>query len=152
MSTEQPIVLEHLVFTKSIVQAIPEHEPVEGAAPTQPENKVNVSRVPDEERLYSVTISTVYNKAMDRGSPYFIEMECMALLRADESLKDDEALRGVAITGHSVVYGAIRESVAWLTGRQPYGALMFGLSWLPKKTKVEAVSESIERANVGAAK
>jgi hypothetical protein len=29
-----------------------------------------------------------------------------------------------------VVYGAIREAVLWLTGRQPYGPLSLGLSVL----------------------
>lgn len=40
---------------------------------------------------------------------YFIDMECMAILTADDTLTPDEALRGVTITGHSVVYGAIRK-------------------------------------------
>ncbi|MFZ3160606.1 MAG: hypothetical protein WBI05_11840 [Rhodoferax sp.] len=33
-------------------------------------------------------------------------------------------------TAHNVLYGAIREAVSWLTARQPYGAVMLGLSVL----------------------
>jgi hypothetical protein len=67
-------------------------------------------------------------------------MECVAFFNVDDTLNEEEAKRGVTITGNSVLYGAIRESVAWLTGRQPYGGLLLGLTVLkPAKVAVSQV-------------
>jgi hypothetical protein len=64
-------------------------------------------------------------------------MECVGMFIVDETLPPEEAVRGVTITAHSVLYGAIREAVSWITGRQPYGQLMLGLSVLRPKTQDE---------------
>ncbi len=76
------------------------------------------------------------NEEADPKFPYTIDMECIAVFTADDTLSEEEALRGVYITANSVLYGAIRESVAWITGRQPYGPLVLGLSVIqpPAKT------------------
>ena len=59
-------------------------------------------------------------------------------------LTEEEALRGVTITAHSVLYGAIRETVAWLTGRQVYGSLLLGLSVLRNKKQEAKVTELVD--------
>jgi preprotein translocase subunit SecB len=140
---DHPITLEKLVFLKSVVESIPEHEPAEyepgkNKVSAPPENHLNVSKMPDEERTYSVTMKTVVNPGKDKSSPYSVEMDCIAVFHVDESLTEDEALRAALITGHNVLYGAIRESVAWLTGRQVYGPLLLGLSVLKPPPKPPA--------------
>ena len=71
----------------------------------------------------------------NKDSPYSIDIECLAIWHADASLSETDAHRGITITAHSVLFGAIRETIAWLTGRQPYGPLMIGLSVLRPKAK-----------------
>lgn len=132
--TPHPISLGPVVFTKSLVQAVPDYEPA-GEAQLHPENKLDVSKMPDKEGAYVATMTSVLNPGLDKTVPYYFEMHCMGILHADSSLKEDEALRGVMITAHSVLYGAIREAVAWLTGRQPHGPLVLGLSVLQSKPK-----------------
>ena len=128
-----PIQLEQLFFVKSLVEAIPDHAPIEGQPTATPHNEISLAKVPDQTGVFNFTMKTVVNPSLDKASPYFIEMECIALLRVDDTLTEDEAKRGLIITGHSVAFGAIREAVAWLTGRQPYGQLMLGLSVLQGK-------------------
>lgn len=137
-----PITLEQVLFVRSVVVAIPEHQPdpqglrlQEGLA-----NHINISPIEGQPGRFNVTMRTVINPEMKKESPYFIDMECMAILTADDTLTPDEALRGVTITGHSVVYGAIREAVLWLTGRQPYGPLSLGLSVLRPQESTETTS------------
>ncbi|WP_138514573.1 hypothetical protein [Rhodoferax bucti] len=125
-----PIQLEQLFFVKSRVEAIPNHVPTDSKISSPPRNEISLSEVPEDKGLFSFTMKTTVNQELDKASPYFVEMECIALLRVDDTLSGDEAKRGLTITGHSVAYGAIREAVAWLTGRQAYGALMLGLSVL----------------------
>jgi hypothetical protein len=134
-AVKHPIVLQTILFTRCVVLAMPGHEPKDGQLTIEPDNKLNVSPVPEQKGTWSATMRSVLNAAQDNHLPYSIDMECMALLHADETLTETEAARGVTITAHSVLYGAIRETVAWLTGRQPYGPLMLGLSVLQTAKK-----------------
>lgn len=150
MSTPFPLNLETVVFVKSHVEAIPDHEPSERLVSVSPENKLHVAKVPDQERLYSITMKTVINPDRDPKSPYAIEMECMAAFEVAPDTSEQDAIRGVTITGHSVVYGAIREAVAWLTARQPYGPLVLGLSILtpqaaPNNSDAPVINEPTEQ-------
>lgn len=130
-----PLQLERVVFTRFVVAAIPEHEPPESGRSlvNLPHNKVDVSKDPEQPRTYVVTMRTLVNPTKSKVDPYFIDVECLAVFIADEKLSDEEARRGVLITGHNVAFGAIREAVAWMTGRQPYGPLILGLSVLSPK-------------------
>lgn len=137
-----PIALERVFFTRSIVVAIPDHKPEDSARSIAPENKIDVAAVDEEKegdpRRYIATMQSILNSGGDKDIPYLIDMECVGMFIVDKSLSPEEAARGVMITAHSVLYGAIREAVAWITGRQPYGQLMLGLSILqptpPEKT------------------
>ncbi len=132
-----PIALDRVFFTRSVVIAIPEHTPDEGALTPPPENKIDVAAVEDEPGRYIATMHTLLNQGGDPAAPYIIDMECVGMFIADKSLPPEEAVRGVTITAHSVLYGAIREAVSWITGRQPYGQLMLGLSVLRPKAPDE---------------
>lgn len=129
-----PIQLEQVFFTRSIVVAIPNHEPSESTSLAAADNSINVMEVDAESGRYQVTMTCKMNLAGDSSYPYVIEMECIGTFVADKTLSKEEALRGVTITSHSVLYGAIREAVAWITSRQPHGPLMLGLSVLQGKS------------------
>lgn len=131
MSTEKPhpITLHNLLFVRSTVVAIQAHIPDEGTV-ASPENNIAINRVEGQPGHYNASMRTVINPGMEPNSPYFIDMECIAIFVADDTLSEEEARRGVTITAHNVLFGAIRESVLWLTSRQPFGPLMLGLSVL----------------------
>ena len=125
-----PITLAQVYFVRSVVIAVPDHKPVEGAALPPPTNNIGVKKVEGEGRVFHAEMRTILNPEMDPSIPYSIDMLCLATLTVDDTLTDELALRGVAITAHNVLYGAIREAVAWITGRQPYGQYLLGLSVL----------------------
>lgn len=128
---KHPIQLERVMFTRSIVVAIPDHKPSD---PPQlnpgPENSINVLPIDGQEGKYQVSMGTKFNVNGDPAYPYIIDMECIGIFSVDTKLTQEEATAGVTITGHNVLYGAIREAVAWITGRQPFGQLIMGLSVL----------------------
>lgn len=140
-----PLQLERVVFTRFVVAAIPEHDPPESghSLVDLPQNKVDVGKDPEQPRTYVVTMRTLVNPTKSKVDPYFIDVECLAVFVADEKLSEEEARRGVLITGHNVAYGAIREAVAWMTGRQPYGSLILGLSVLTPKPRANAESAQV---------
>ena len=127
--SQHPIQLERVMFTRSVVIAIPDHQPGDLAQKILgPENTINLVPIDEQEGKYQVGMSSKLNTIGDATYPYIIDMECIGVFSVDTKLSKEEAMRGVMITAHSVLYGAIREAVAWITGRQPFGQLMLGLS------------------------
>lgn len=133
---ENPIQLEQVLFTRSIVIAVHDHKP-SGTAQINPgpENAINLTPIDGQENRYQVSMNSKFNNNGDSAYPYIIDMECIGFFSVDSKLPKDEAMRGVMITAHGVLYGAIREAVAWITGRQPFGPLMLGLSVLRSSQK-----------------
>lgn len=129
---QHPIQLERVMFTRSIVIAIPDHQPGNLAQKILgPANAINLVPIDGREGKYQVSMSSKFNIDGDIAYPYITDMECIGVFSVDAKLSKEEAIRGVMITAHSVLYGAIREAVAWITGRQPFGQLMLGLAVLP---------------------
>jgi len=89
-------------------------------------------------------MTSIFNAEKDKAAPYHFDLQCMGIFHADGTLTEEEAMRGVTITAHNVLYGSIRECVAWLTGRQVYGSLILGLSVLRTSKKP---SEEIETSD-----
>lgn len=144
---KHPISLIRVVFTRSIVVSIPTHQPVD-ATNLKPEdiepiagpvNKIDVVQVKESAGVYQASMRTLLNQSGDPIDPYIVDMECVGFFKVDGSLDEAEAVRGVTITAHSVLYGAIREAVSWITGRQAFGPLVLGLSVL-QSTPSEADS------------
>lgn len=114
------------------------HDPSKaGDLNIEPINKISVRPIKDEPGYYACTMRTVINENESDDYPYKVDIECHAKLFADESLTAEDANRGITITAHSVLFGAIREQVAWITARQPFGPLMLGLSVLRPARKTE---------------
>lgn len=126
-----PIGLERVLFTRSVVIAVPGHVPNgDVLSAMAPDNAIDVNKMEGEPGKYQAIMRSKLNVSGDPSFPYIIDMECIAVLTADDTLSQENAERGVMITAHSVLYGAIREAVSWITGRQPFGQLMLGLSVL----------------------
>lgn len=144
MSDKFPVDLIHVYFTRTNVEAIPTYVADEGGmAQLAPENKINVQRVEDSDNNYVVVMQALLNPYKEATGPYMVDIECVALLYVDPALSAEEALKAATITGHSVAYGAIRESVLWITGRHPHGPLTLGLSVLASKKPEEAVQPKV---------
>ncbi len=118
------------MFTRSIVIAIPNHKSGDAQLNLGPVNAINVAPVDGQEGRYQASMTSKFNIDGEVAYPYTIDMECIGFFLVDAKLSKEEALRGVTITAHTVLYGAIREAVAWITGRQPFGQIMLGLSVL----------------------
>jgi hypothetical protein len=128
-----PIRLEQVFFTRQIVIAVSGYVlPKDGdsAKVLLPTNTITVHPVPQRPNAYAVTMQTIFNPEQDVSAPYSVDMECHAIFVAKEGTPEENVQTALTITGHSVVFGAIREAVYWMTGRQPYGPMPLGLSIL----------------------
>jgi preprotein translocase subunit SecB len=139
-----PLALESVVFTKLNFETIFEHN--QGSGENKliiPNNNVAVQEVPDRKNTLVVQLTTQINLDRSKDLPYLIDVACLAFFIYDENMPIDEAKRAATITGHNVCYGAIRESVSWITSRLPYGQIALGLSVLqpPKPQNDESKAE-----------
>jgi len=130
-----PINLVQVYFTKINVEALPNFQL---ASPHHklthlPENDLRVQKINDSPKQFMAIMTTKINKDRDQVDPYSIDIECVGIFASDESISGEEEVKGIHITAHSVLYGAIRESISWITGRQPHGSLPIGLSILQSK-------------------
>jgi hypothetical protein len=118
----------------TVVQAIEGFKPGPHNAVLSPKNQVSVQANPENEREMMCLMRTKFNEERSTDGPYFVDIECAARFSIrDVKLSQDEAKRGVLITGHNVAYGAIREAVNWITSRHVNGPLVLGLSVLQFK-------------------
>lgn len=129
-SVSHPVSLERYFFTRSIVTTVDSHKPGEAVLSVSPENQINLAFIENNPGRYEVTMKSTFNSIGEATAPYVIDMECVGLFSVDSSLAVEEATKAVMVTAHNVLYAAIREAVAWITGRQPFGQLIFGLSVL----------------------
>ena len=135
---DYPIELKNTFFTRMIVVAVPDHvldstKPLEIA----PINSLDVREVEGVPNEFTVTMKTVFNLENESIAPYILDVECIALFKVDPEVDKEEIQKRLTITGHSVLYGAIREAVIWVTARQPYGPMNLGLSILKPASPVD---------------
>jgi len=133
--SEFPIQLERVVFTRSVVVSIQGHRPSDGEmALAGPENKVDVAAIEGDKNAFMATMSTKMNLEGSLEFPYTIDMECIGFFRVIDDKDEQAKTTGLVMVAHSVLFGAIREAVSWLTARQAYGQISLGLSVLRSKT------------------
>lgn len=126
-----PFELQQVFFVRCIVLAIPEFKEDSEHEAAPPENTIEVQRDKDNANRFLCSMRTIINPEKAPKFPYSIDIECVCgLVQIDTELDETTASRGATITAHSVLYGAIRETVSWLTARQPWGAHHLGLSTL----------------------
>jgi preprotein translocase subunit SecB len=140
-----PLQLIQVVFTKCHVEAIQTHDPNANPGQTRnaAQNVIKIEKVEGKTHEYVFIMHTKFNPERDAFDPYFVDIECFAVFSVVPDLSEEETHKALTITGHSVVYGAIRESISWITARQPFGPLALGLSILIPKPK-EASSDITE--------
>jgi hypothetical protein len=134
-----------MFFVRTSVISVPDFAPSEKSATFKPNNEMSVVRDQEDARRFQVKMHTTMNLEMSADFQYAIDFECLAFLTSDGTLSEEEARRAAAISGHNVLYGAIREAIASTTGRHPHGTLVLGFSVLPTR-KDPAVKSSKEIA------
>lgn len=135
-----PIELKQVIFTKINIFSIPEHVPKAELRKTETplNNSLNIEVINQELKEYAVSMTSEFNLSMDPTEPYAIDISCMGIFSAiDPNISEEELMKVLTVTGHSVVYGAIRETVSWITSRSIYGAFTFGISVLKPQPNLD---------------
>jgi preprotein translocase subunit SecB len=134
---QYPVALGQVLFTKTFIESISTfNDNSEAIIGITPSNGITVQKDSDSNQ-YVATMSCVLNEEKTDKSPYFIDVQCIGTFIVNKELikDEDEAKRAVTIIAHNVLYGAIRETVAYITSRQAFGTFTLGLSVLTQPEK-----------------
>lgn len=151
-----PVALERYFFTRLFVAANARCSPQSPTGVNRidigAESRIDVAEDPDTRGMYSATLKVSIDPKDRTDVPYAIDIECVGFFSADTNLSEAERKNAVTVLSHSVLYGATREAVLWVTGRQAWGPLTLGLSvlqsGLQQSSKPEPKESEAENSSV----
>jgi preprotein translocase subunit SecB len=119
----QPAKLIRYFFPVQEVQGNPEHQS-ENEQQTAIRISANFTSIENASRNYIVEITVQLDEDKSENPPYFFKIESFGIFEAaDENLNDDQAKSLATTTGAQILIGAIRERIATMTSRGPWGIL-----------------------------
>ena len=132
-------------FPVQEVAALPTHDPKGDLAGTRPHLDIGLEQFPAAEGqppTFGIKVRASSLDAESVNAPYHFVIEAYAIVAMDGSIGDEAADRAAAnLVGMQVVVGAIRERLADLTSRAPWGRFLMGvvvLSGVPDQGGGEA--------------
>lgn len=136
---QYPLRLERYFFTRQEVLANPEHQQTGKKDGSAIQSDVNVFAVDERPGAYGVEVTLRLDEDASENAPYSFCIQAFAVFVQSAELPPDQALQLAASTGLNMLIGAMRERLADLTGRGPWGAFMLNLVVI--NTKIEKISE-----------
>ncbi len=121
-----PLQLDRYFFTHSTVRANPEHNPAGDRQGSRVIPTFLSQPLAERPGAYTVEMTVVLDETTSVNPPYFFSISAFAVIVTPPTL--DPAAAGTAVrgTGFNVLVGAIREHLATLTARGPWGLFVFG--------------------------
>jgi preprotein translocase subunit SecB len=116
--------LEELLFPLQEVRSNQGHSPAGDRAGTQLEFGQQLQKMEDQPGRYVLMVSVKTNNETSKNAPYQFSIEAYAVLNVTGAA--DEAAEQAMITanGFPMIMGAIRERLAQLTSRAPWGRFL----------------------------
>jgi preprotein translocase subunit SecB len=116
--------LEELLFPLQEVRSNQSHDPAGERAGTQLEFGQQLQKMEDQPGRYVLMVSVKTNNETSKNPPYQFSIEAYAVLVVKGAA--DQAAEQLLITsnGFPMIMGAIRERIAHLTSRAPWGRFL----------------------------
>jgi len=116
-----PLQLEHMVYERIEIAALPGHEP---GAIVNVKSAVSLGSTKDL-KSWRVRLTVTVSRDEEPTPPYAINIVASGAF-APVSVEDspERIAKLVGVTGSSILYSAVRELVLLLTGRGQYGPFM----------------------------
>ncbi|VVN20648.1 hypothetical protein PS662_04349 [Pseudomonas fluorescens] len=110
--------LNHLFYPEISINSNPEFDPRALESPTEPTIKMLLHKTDDNQYQLGMRLNLDGEIAADR---YTISAFGVANFSVDADLDEDEQARLITQSGPNIVYGAMRDHLATVTGRCPWG-------------------------------
>jgi hypothetical protein len=127
--------LEELLFPLQEVRSNQSHDPAGDRAGTQLDFGQQLQKMEDQPGRYVLMVSVKTNNETSKNAPYQFSIEAYAVLNVKGAA--DAAAEQAVITanGFPMIMGAIRERIAQLTSRAPWGRFL--VNSIPLSPKAE---------------
>lgn len=124
MENTPQLQLEELLFPLQEVRSNQGHDPAGDRAGTQLEFGQQLQKMEDQPGRYVLMVSVKTNNETSKNPPYQFAIEAYAVLNVTGAA--DQAAEQAVITsnGFPMIMGAIRERIAHLTSRAPWGRFL----------------------------
>ncbi|MFO1505450.1 MAG: hypothetical protein U1F39_16790 [Steroidobacteraceae bacterium] len=124
MENTPQLQLEELLFPLQEVRSIQSHDPQGDRSGTQLEFGQQLQKMEDQPGRYVLMVSVKTNNETSKNPPYQFSIEAYAVLNVKGAA--DQAAEQAMITanGFPMIMGAIRERLAQLTARAPWGRFL----------------------------
>ncbi|MEW6563305.1 MAG: hypothetical protein AB1400_08770 [Pseudomonadota bacterium] len=119
-----PLQLKQYFFTQIECNANPEYRP-EGTVNI--DSKFVAAPSEDGPGVFTAELSMWVNEETSENPPYFIKISGFCVLQAAPDVSPEMANQLAVTSGAQVLVGAIREEIARLTARGPWGTFMLPL-------------------------
>jgi len=120
---EYPLQLERYFFTHQEVVANPDHIANGRKDGSQLKSEVNANLVEGRSNAFAVSVRVFLDNESSDNPPYFFHIEAFGIFVLASDLPS-EASQQLATTSGAILIGAIRERLADLTSRGPWGGFM----------------------------
>lgn len=136
MENTPQLQLEELLFPLQEVRSNQSHDPAGDRAGTQLEFGQQLQKMEDQPGRYVLMVSVKTNNETSKNPPYQFSIEAYAVLNVKGAA--DQAAEQAMITanGYPMIMGAIRERLAQLTSRAPWGRFLVNTIPLSPTTQI----------------
>ena len=132
--------LEELLFPVLEMRTNTNHDQQGDRAGTMLQYGQQLQKLNGEGVRYGLMVSVRNDNEKSRNAPYNFTVEAYAILFVTESTLDAEAeAAAVTANGLAIVMGAIRERLADLTSRAPWGRFLINSVNLPQPATISVV-------------
>jgi hypothetical protein len=127
-SAPSPFRLEELYFPVQELRALPAHEALGERQGTNITLSQAVRSADDDGHAYWFTLAVVSNDATSVNAPYSFRVEAAALFRCTEAMPTSvDRMRMLEDVALPAVLGAVRERIAEMSSRAPWGRFLVDL-------------------------
>lgn len=123
--TSYPWQLEDLSFSHQEVRANPAHDPKQDQKGSPFHIEANELTINDRKNAIAVQVSIKVDETHDSNAAYFVVLTAFAVLLTDQEMTEQLRHQGLS-TGLNILIGAMRERLATLTARGPWGVSLLG--------------------------
>lgn len=134
MSDAPQLVLEELLFPRISVSTNTKHDPQGNRSGTLLKFGHHVQKLEGTTDRYALMIEVGSDDANSQNPPYAFAIEVYSVFVVTQAADDEAARRFLVDNGMPVVMSALREHLAQVTARSPWGRFLVNVIALPAPT------------------
>ncbi len=128
--------LEDILFPLQEVQTNQGHDPNGDRAGTQLQYGNQIQKIEGQAGRYAVVVSVRTDNGRSKNPPYTFAVEAYALMSVTGTADEAAIQTFITANGFPIIMGAIRERIAHLTGRSPWGRFLINVIPLAPPTQI----------------